>query len=129
MESLHPTNDLNFNGGSVGSGKLKFFDITPPLEDVVLDKGKVSTSFKEFPIIPYAGTNAVSAHRLISVLYDMKDLSTTYGGILNDLKSYALGRKLEIKKIEDSIFDIADEEKISNEEQRKFNDFVKENLI
>lgn len=128
-QTPHPTADLNRDNYSVGSGKLKFFDINPPIEDIVIDDKQVNGAFKKYPIIPYAGENEITSHRMCSVLYNFRELSTTYGGILNDLKSYALGRKVEIKKVEDSIFDIADEEIISSEEQRKFNDFIRQNFI
>lgn len=128
-EAIHPLNDLRKENYSWGTGKLKFFDIKPPLDDIILDNDQVKMSFDEYPIVPYAGREQMSSHKMVSVLYNFKDLSSTFAGVLGDFKSYALGRKVQIKKIEDSIFDIADEQIITDAEQRKFNDFLKENFI
>lgn len=129
MTTPHPTSDLNKENYTLGSGKTKFFDITPPIEEIVLDNDDVKKAFGQLPIIPYSGVDKETSHKLVSILYNFKQLSSTYAGILNDLKSYSLGRKVEIQKVEDSIFNIADEQKISNIDQRKFMDFLNENFV
>lgn len=128
QQTPHPTHSIDDQGGS-GTGKIKFFDITPPIDGITLDVGELKKSFEEFKILPYAGSDKFSSHTLCQTLYQFRDLSTTYAGILNDFKSYGLGQKFKIKKIEDSIFDIEDEKPIGADQERKFNDFIKQNFI
>lgn len=127
-ESIHPTNDLKKENYAV-AGKLKFFDIIPPVDDVCIDDEGTTKSFSEYPIIPYAGKVQGTAHKMCFVLYNLKELSSTYAGVLNDFKTYALRGKFEIVKRQSSIFDIGDEQKVGEAEQRKFDEVVRENFV
>ena len=121
-ENFHPTADLS--NDSFSRTGIKFIDISPPVADEILDDKDVRQSFSDYPIIPYSGSSQGSSHKLVEVLYNFKSMSSTFAGILKSLKTYALGKKLQVVQQTHTVFDVGDEREVSNTEKKQFVEFV-----
>lgn len=95
-------NDSPFLPKSAYSGKYGrkslFTDLPNPIPKEVTDPEDIKLFFKNYPFIPYAGTETNTNHSLINWLDAMRSLSPTHGSCINSIKSYALGDKLDLKK-------------------------------
>lgn len=111
------------------TSKIKFIDTTPPIEAEIRDPETLSKSFKEFPIIPYSGYNQQSSHCLVNVLYSMKNNSSTFAGVLEGIKIYALRGKIDIVKNYDDDFNLEQNIEVSENEKKAFIDLIKSNFI
>lgn len=100
------------------SGKL--FNWTAernPIAGQIKDTKELTKLFKKYPLVPYAGDNLHSGHRLLYFLMSMMDLSTTHGACVISQKKFAFGGKLGLVKNSDAVFDF--EEEVDNVDLKK----------
>jgi hypothetical protein len=109
--------------------KIKFTDIVPPIEDEILDGKDLQATFTKLPLIPYSGTDSVTSHRLVNLLYRFKAMSPTFSGVLGDFKSYALKGKIDIVTHSNSFFDCGDDKEMSDNEKKIYSDLVAEHFV
>lgn len=107
---IHPINNgLTHSAYRRRTGRIKFIDIVPPIEQEIVDEKCVQSTFERFPLIPYSGTSKVTSHRMVSLLYNLRNMSPTFGGIVEGKKNYALRGKINVVKQRDLIFNIGNE--------------------
>lgn len=109
--------------------KIKFNDIAPPIEDEILDPKDLINTFTKLPLIPYSGIENTTSHRLVNLLYRFKTMSTTYSGILNDFKSYALKGKIDIVTHGDTFFDTGDDKEVDDASKKAYDSIIRENFL
>lgn len=110
-------------------GRIKFIDIEPPIESEIRDSKSVNQSFEEFPIIPYSGVSNWSSQKLVSVLYNIKHISSTFASILEGTKIYSLRDKVSIIKTYDDDYEIEINDTVGEAEKKQFVDELNKNFI
>lgn len=128
--TVHPVyNGLTQEAGRRRTGRIKFIDIVPPIEQEITDEKSVQKTFERFPLLPYSGGSKATSHRLVSLLYSMRNWSPTFSSVLKIKKAYAIGNKLEIGRQRDLTFNLGDDVEISMNEKTKFVQSLNENFI
>jgi hypothetical protein len=67
-----------------------------PIPEQIKDDEKLKQLIAGLKLVPYAGTNVSSSQRLLSLLYDLYDLSTSHGACINDQLKYGFEGDLEL---------------------------------
>jgi hypothetical protein len=75
-----------------------------PLDDVINDKDKLKQIFKNYPFIPYNGTNQNPQNTMLSVLDILSKLSPTQSSVLNSMSFYLYGGKVGLVESVDTEF-------------------------
>lgn len=117
----HPTrnNDVK-NLTRRRTGRISFIDIVPPIEEEIFDSKPQRKVFERFPLIPYSNGDKWTSHKLLKTLYNFKHMSPTFGGIVEDVKTYALKGKIQIVHSEDPIFDLGEAREATPGEKTAF---------
>jgi hypothetical protein len=109
--------------------KLQFIDTRPPIESEIRDPASLSKSFNEFPIVPYSGYSQHTSHSLVSVLYNMKNNSSTFAGVIEGIKIYGLKGLIDIVKNYDDEFNIERNIETTESEKKTFVDLLRQFFI
>lgn len=106
-----------------------FKDLENPIALEIVDPSDISKTYKEYPIVPYAGTLDASNDGLLYFLNSMVDLSATLGACVKSIRTYSLGGKLGIEYVNDLDFIFEDEEiELEAGLSRRYVEFIKENI-
>lgn len=90
------------------------------LLEVVSDTKEIKDTFKQYPLIPYAGTTLESGHLLLRFFKNMVKLSDTHGSCIEKLKFFCFGGKIEVKKLGDPVFDLEESEDLDINLKKEF---------
>lgn len=127
----HPTNnsDVKRLTNSRRSGRIAFHDIVPPIEDEIFDDDLQKAVFEKYPLIPYSAGEKWTSHKMLKTLYAFKNMSPTFGGIVEDIKTYALKGKIQLVYNEDPVFDLGDSRDVSPGEKKTFVDTLNKHFV
>lgn len=103
-----------------------FTDIPNPIPSEITDPEQIELTFRNYPFIPYAGTDHKSNHSLLNWLNSMSHLSATHGSCINSIKSYALGQPLDIIKSMSDSFGL--NSKLTDSQKESFVNFLDDTL-
>lgn len=88
------------------SGKLQLFDIQNPIPAEVADADELKKVFREYHLVPYAGSTMDSGHSLLVWYLSLAKLSNTHGTCISKLGKYAFGGKAVFVSTEDPEYQI-----------------------
>lgn len=98
------------------------------LTDEVKDSKQLQNVYKQYPIIPYAGTNENSGDGLLDFFYRLAKLSPTNGSCIREISKYVCGDAIEIIYIDDEYLD--DEIKVTDQSIRtRFKEMMSKGTI
>jgi hypothetical protein len=108
---------------------ISFIDIIPPIEEEIFDDDKQRRVFTKFPLLPYSANDKWTSFKLLKTLHNFKHMSPTFGGIIEDLKTYALKGKVQIVVSEDPVFDTGETREASVAEKNAFIKTLNEHFV
>lgn len=126
----NPIADRNRRSRSLKK-RSRYFGVDNPLPKQIKDSKDVQKFFRQFPFVPYAGWDRVTAHSLLQKFIDYKDISVTTGAVIEKIKTYSFGAKIEFVKSFFDEFDLGEEatEEISKETKLLFAQFISSNIV
>lgn len=87
-------------------GALNLFDAKNPIPDETEDDDKISKFFSSEKLVPFAGTEKRTGHKLLSWYLMVAKLSSTNDACVGKLAQYVIGSKAKAVAAEDPEFDI-----------------------
>lgn len=99
---------------------FKLHEIENPIPNEIKDTDEIKKLFIDWPFIPFAGYEKVTAHCLLQKMIDFKNLSVTHGACIESKKSFAFGGRIDIVRNYSPIFDLGEEEEVSIDLKREY---------
>ena len=122
MEGVNPmTYGLQKKGDNTMQTNLLRRD---PILEECTDGKDLTNLFKNYPILPFAGTNDASGHSLLKFLYALHRNSPTDSACVNMICDYVIGDGVVIERINDEFIDDGEMEVISNEQKNRFKEVI-----
>lgn len=122
-EVTNPKRDLF---GRKSKGVADLFRLTNPIPSEVKDSRTLKKIFKDWNLVPYAGTSANSGHSLLSWELLLANLSPSNTAAINKKLKYAVGGKARIVRSVDPEFETGEELKpVSTSEAIGYRDGLK----
>lgn len=90
---------------------LTIFEARNPLPEQITDTGKVSKIFETLKLVPYAGAEKRTGHKLLQFYMDLARLSPTHAACIEKIKTYVVGSKAMFERAEDPEYETGTEEK------------------
>lgn len=92
------------------SSHFRLFDIENPIPKEVEDADELKKVFREFQLVPYAGSTKESGHSLLVWYLALSKLSNTHGTCISKLGKYAFGGRAIFVAAEDNEYQIIGQE-------------------
>ena len=84
---------------------LQLFDVKNPIPEQVEDDKKITKFFEDWKLVPYAGGEKHTGHRLLYFRLMLAQLSPMQAACIQKLKNYVVGSRAFFKRSEDPEFD------------------------
>jgi len=123
-----PTNPKEALRANRRVGSVRFDMPENPIPAQITDAGEIKKFFSTFKdvFVPYAGTEQSSSHSLLAFLVSLKEVSTTEGAVIEDMKRHMFSGKVVIERSTDPVFETGEERQpVSPAEAQAFVEFVK----
>ncbi len=110
--------------------EVRFSSPENPLPAQIEDRNTLKEFFTRYGnvFVPYSGTDQHTSHTLLYFLYNLPDLSPTLGAVIERIKRYSFGGKVEIIRRLDPVFNIETPQDVQPVEKLNFYNFVKDNI-
>ena len=92
---------------NVVANVLKNYELQNPLPEEVSDDDKTQKFFKDYKLVPYAGNELRSSHRILNYIYLLSSLSSTLSSCIQAIGFYGFGGKMDVIKSDNSEFDLS----------------------
>lgn len=89
---------------------LSIFEAKNPIPDQVTDTDKVSKLFETLKLVPYAGYEKKTGHKLLNFYLDLARLSPTHAACIEKIVTYVVGSKAKFERAEDPEYEPGTEE-------------------
>ena len=80
--------------------RFTFNEFKSPFFDDLKDSDELRSTYNKYPIIPFMGTNEVSADNVLNTLYRLAESTPVYQGVLKSIRMFVLNGGVEIVKQE-----------------------------
>lgn len=91
-----------------------------PLPKVLRDTKKLSNFYKEYNLVPYAGTDTVSSHKFLKMLYELYDLAPSKNACINDLKHFIFEGEYDVVEAPKNRLKIKEKKEVSSSEVDRY---------
>ena len=108
---------------------VNFGGIDSPINAQIKDPENIRKTYKELPLIPFAGSETQSADGLLHFFNSGRYISGTLGACHESIKTYTLGEKLDVVRVGDLDFWTTDNEDVPDAIKTAFVEFLKEKVI
>lgn len=104
------------------------FRLTNPLPQALLDSSELSNFYREWNLVPYAGSYTSTGHSFLRLLCDLYQLSPSMGSCVEDMKSWAFEGDIEVvrKSIEGLKIKEEEREEVSYQEASEYGYYLEE---
>lgn len=106
---------------------FNFARLRNPVVDEITDTESIREFFKDFPYVPYAGTNAYSAHTFLAWLFKLRQTSPTLGACLSSIGRYVFSDKLDINEFKHVDF-LTGEDDLDESKVNDYLNFITDNI-
>lgn len=96
-------NDTRRAGGNRG---LSIFGAKNPIPEEVTDPDKISRMFDKYRVVPYAGKDKGTAHKLLHLYDNFYRLSPTNAACINKIQAFTFGTKAFFERAVDPEYDL-----------------------
>lgn len=108
---------------------IKLAEIENPIPNEVSDPSELKMFFDKFPFIPYAGNSRTTSHSLLCHMINFLQLSVTKSAVVQSIKSWSFGSKIDIVKSTDTDFDLGEDiYNIDIADKRRYHEAIKQNV-
>lgn len=109
---------------------LTIFEARNPLPEEVTDTDRLSRVWKDLKLVPYAGREKKTGHKLLKFYMDLAQLSPTHAACIEKITTYVVGSRAKFIRAEDPEYDPGTESKPMTEaESRNYMEALKQVVI
>lgn len=123
-QEWNPKMEANKSRTNVDSAKFSFNQLENPIPLEIRDIEDIHSFLTNRKYVPYAGTEEYTAHTFMFWLQSIAQLAPTLDACIKSMMSYAFGGKLTVRTLESDIFNMETENEVSDEQKRRFVNFV-----